>query len=173
MADTVSVALGLLTDPRVGLPVVLLLAAVALWIAANPATAPRRHRGERATPEPDADPVSRTYLALRREAYSSVVAESHARLDRALLARSGKRLREIPWRARAAKRLGIPDPKGLRESHQRLEALYLWSVRLETASLLRWDFWRSRDASRAQLRIRLGQRLGVVDRQLRRLGYAP
>jgi hypothetical protein len=173
MADAPTILLGLLTDPRVGLPILLLVAATVAWVAARPAGEPRRHRSEASPPEPDADPVSRTYLAVRREAYSSLLVETHVRLDRALLARSGRRLRDIPWRAGAAKKLGVPDAKGLRDSLHGLESLYLWSVRLETASLLRWDFWRSIEASRIQFRLRLAEQLKVVDRQLRRLGYVP
>jgi hypothetical protein len=173
MVDAPSLLWGLLTDPRVGVPIVLLVAATVTWIAARPAAEPRRHRSEAMPPEPDADPVSRTYLAVRREAYSSVLVETHVRLDRALLARSGHRLRDIPWRPSAAKKLGVPDAKGLRESRHGLESLYLWSVRLETASLLRWDFWRSLEASRIKFRHRLADQLATVDRQLQRLGYVP
>ncbi|MCI4332963.1 MAG: hypothetical protein L3K01_04455 [Thermoplasmata archaeon] len=173
MVDPYTLLLGFVTDPRVGLPLLLLLAATVTWVVASPASEPRRHRGERVPPEPDADPVSRTYLALRREAYSSVLVETHVRLDRALFARTGRRLKDIPWLPSTAKRVGVPDPKGLRDSLRGLESLYLWSVRLETASLFRWDFWRSREASRAKFRTRLSERLQVVDRQLTRLGYAP
>jgi hypothetical protein len=173
MADLLTVALGLVTDPRLGLPVVLLAAATVLWVAALPASEPRRHRAESVAPEPDADPVSRTYTALKHEAYSSVVVETHDRLDRALMARTGRRLQEIPWLPSTARRLGVPDSKGLRGSRQELDSLYLWSARLETSSWLRWDFWRTDDGSRAKFRERLSERLGIVDRQLNALGYAP
>ncbi|MCI4325832.1 MAG: hypothetical protein L3K00_08165 [Thermoplasmata archaeon] len=173
MVDAPTILLGLVTDPRVGLPILLLAGATVAWVASHPGSEPRRHRSEASAPEPDADPVSRTYLAVRREAYSSLLVETHVRLDRALLARTGRRLRDIPWRASAAKTLGVPDAKALRASLRGLESLYLWSVRLETASLLRWDFWRSIEASRVQFRIRLAAQLQLVDHQLRRLGYVP
>jgi hypothetical protein len=173
MTDLLTVALGLLTDPRLGVPVVLLAVATVVWVVAFPASEPRRQRGEAATPEPDGDPVSRTFVALRHEAYSSVVVETHDRLERALVARTGKRLEDIPWRPSLARRLGIQDSKGLRQSRQELSSLYVWSARLETASWLRWDFWRTEAGSRAKFRDRLADRLGVVDRQLAALGYAP
>jgi hypothetical protein len=173
LVDALTFAFDVVTDPRVGLPILLFASAILLWVATRPASDPRWERGEPAPPEPNRDAVSRTYLAVRKEAYSSVLVETHHRLDRAMFARSGHRLGEIPWFASAARRLGVPDPKGLRGSRISLDSLYLWAVRLETSSWRRWDFWRSDAASRAKFRERLSERLTVVDCQLHSLGYAP
>ncbi|MGI0052670.1 MAG: hypothetical protein ACRECR_00210 [Thermoplasmata archaeon] len=158
-----------LSDPKVGLPMILLAAAAAAWLAARPSTDPRRRGVEPAPPRPDRDAVSRTYLALEDGAYSEVLAESYDRLERALLARTGHALAEIPWRLRSAQRLGIPEPAALRTTRDRIEQGRLWAARLETDSWLRWDFWRSRESSRRLFLARLPTLLGRIDGHLDRL----
>ncbi|MCI4357281.1 MAG: hypothetical protein L3K18_09145 [Thermoplasmata archaeon] len=171
--DPVSAVLGFLTDPRVGLPIVLLGVAAAGWYLVGAPADPRRTGWEPSQPEPDRDPVSRTFLALRREAYSTVLLEVYGRLDSALRAKTGRRLGEIPWRTDAGRKLGIPQPRELERTRIALDSLYVWAVRLETNSLLRRDFWRSWESSRRQFLARAADRLRVVDRQLTSLGYAP
>jgi len=169
----INIVLGVLVDPRVGLPVVLLSAAVVLWMAGRPSADPVRRRREPSPPAPDADPVSRTYVALRRGAYSEILDSTYDRLDRAVDARAGVGLREIPWSTRSAVAKGIPDPRGLRRTADALDSLIVWAVALETGSPLRWDFWRTYESSRTQFQRRLAEHLGVVDRHLTQLGFTP
>jgi hypothetical protein len=154
-------------------PVVLLAAAVVVWAVGGPGAVPTRRRGERSAPPPDADPVSRTYVAIRQGAYSEILDATYDRLDRAVTARAGCHLREIPWRRRAAAKLGLADPAGLRRSREGLDGMIQWAVALETGSPLRWDFWRTYESSRARFQVRLTQWLGKVDQQLHALGFTP
>jgi hypothetical protein len=117
--------------------------------------------------------VSRTYVALRNGAYSEVLDTTFDRLDRAVDARAHCRLRSIPWLDGPARRLGLSDPKGLRQSRDALNGLIVWAVALETGSPLRWDFWRTQESSRARFQSRVSERLSVVDRQLTSLGFTP
>jgi hypothetical protein len=162
-----------LTDPRVGLPVVVLAAAAVVWVASPWSSEPVRRRGEPSTRAPDADPVSRTYVALRQGAYSEVLDATYDRLDRAVGARAGCHLREIPWRPRAAEKLGLADPKGLRRSRDGLDGMIQWAVALESGSPLRWDFWRTYESSRARFQVRLAEWLRQVDLQLTALQFTP
>lgn len=164
--DAVSTAFGLLTDPRVGLPILLVAVALVLWAAAWPRRRPRSVGFEPATPEPDRDPVSRTYLALEREEYSSVLHETYDRLDEAIRRRTGRGLAEIPWTEAAGRRAGFPHPRRLRRTRDALGALELWAERLEADSPFRWDFWRSAGASRRRFRTRLLAVFATVDREL-------
>ncbi|MCI4326235.1 MAG: hypothetical protein L3K16_01155 [Thermoplasmata archaeon] len=173
LATLVSELLDLLSDPRVGIPVLLLLLAFVLWVAGRPSREPVRRRSEPAERAPDGDPVSRTYVALRNGAYSEVLDTTFERLDRAVDAKSHCHLRTIPWTDGSARRLGLPDPKGLRQSRDALNSLIVWAVALETGSPLRWDFWRTQESSRARFQARLSERLSVVDRQLTSLGFTP
>jgi len=171
--DPSTVLWGFVTDPRVGVPVLLLGAATLLWFAMDTPAEPRRAGWEPATPEPDRDPVSRTFVALRHESYSTVLLESYARLDAALKARTGRRLGEIPWSTKGARKLGIPQPRELEKTRIGLDSLYVWAVRLETDSILRRDFWRTWETSRVVFLRRLAARLHAVDGHLTNLGYAP
>ncbi|HEV8050623.1 MAG TPA: hypothetical protein VGP88_08525 [Thermoplasmata archaeon] len=151
----------------------LLSATVVLWMAGRPSAEPVRRRREPSERAPDADPVSRTYVALRQGAYSEILDSTFDRLDRAVDARAGLGLREIPWSIRAGQARGLPDPRGLRRSRDALDSLLVWAVALETGNPLRWDFWRSYESSRLQFQRRLAEHLGEVDRYLTQLGFAP
>jgi hypothetical protein len=169
----VPVLTGVLLDPRVGLPVVLLAVAVVVWVAGRPSGDPVRRRGERAERAPDADPASRTYVAIRHGAYSEILDATYDRLDRAVDAKAGCHLRAIPWRARTARQMGLTDPKGLRKCREALDSLLVWAVTLETGSPLRWDFWRTNEASRVRFQRRLTEWLREVDHHLTALGFTP
>ncbi|MHB8352575.1 MAG: hypothetical protein ACYDFT_07825 [Thermoplasmata archaeon] len=169
MTGVEALLLSFLTDPRVGFPALLLIVAAGLWLVRGPVGGPRRTGAESRPPRPDRDPVSRTYLALEEENYGELLNESFDRLDRALEARTGHHLTEIPWRRRAARRLGIPEPEGLRAVRDRLINFRAWAYRLEADSWLRWDFWRSRELSRRRLLTELPPLLGRIDGHLDRL----
>lgn len=169
MTGTVALLLSFATDPRVGIPALLLGAAGTLWLLTGPVGTPRCRGAESPPPRPDCDPVSRTYLALADESYGELLAESFDRLDRALRIRTGHRLSDIPWRRRAARRLGIPEADRLRAVRDRLLRFRAWADRIETDSWLRWDFWRSREQSRRRLLTELPTLLGRIDGHLDRL----
>lgn len=165
--------LSALLDPHVVLPILLLTAAVVLWLAARPAREPRTSGWEPAPAEPDRDEVSRSYLPLARGEYSPVLRTAYWRLDAACAARTGRTLRQIPWRRRSRAKLPVPDPEGLLAARLALDALELWAVQLEAGSWVRRDFWRSRWASREALLQRIDPALDLVDRQLTLLEVAP
>ncbi len=165
--------LGLLTEPRVGLPLTLIVAGLAAWYALGTRGEPRRSSWEAAPPLSDAESVSRTYLALYRGEYSVAVREMRDRLDRRVRARTGRSMHELPWRGGAQRRLGIPDPRRLRASREVLDGLERWAYRLETGSYFRWDFWRSAESSQRALHARLGSGLLQAGQTLRRFDPAP
>lgn len=167
--DAVALAESFLTDPRVGIPALSLAVAGALWGLLGSPAVPRRRGAEAPAMRPDHDPVSRTYLDLDEGNFSGLLAEGHDRLDLALKERTGHHLEEIPWRRRAAARLGIPEAPALRLLRDRLVSYRAWAFRLETDSWLRWDFWRTREQSRRRFLAELPLLLGRVDRQLTRL----
>jgi hypothetical protein len=171
--DSLSIVWDLVSNPTIGLPVVLLVAASAVWSLRGVPPGRLTVGFEPRIPDPDRDPVSRTFVALRRHAYSEVVRQVYERLDRALIVRCHLALAEVPWRRSVARRLGVPDPKGLEQSRIALDSLHLWAARLETNSLFRRDFWRSPEASRQAFLRRLAKRLAIVDAQLRTLTSPP
>jgi hypothetical protein len=158
---------GLLSDPRFGIPLMLLAFALATWLLAGPARQPRREGWERPVAPPDRDPVSRSYLAVERGQYSVLLREAYDRLDRAVATRTGRSISALPWRVRKARALGVPDPKGLSRLRSEFGALEIWSLRLETDSWLRRDFWRSAEASRRRFTRRLAGLLALLDGQLK------
>ncbi|MCI4346853.1 MAG: hypothetical protein L3K07_08920, partial [Thermoplasmata archaeon] len=81
--DTLHIFLLHLANPRIGLPLLLLVVAILLWLAAAPRGRPRTKGFDPPVPVPDRDPVSRTVLALRTETYSAVLLEAFDRLDAA------------------------------------------------------------------------------------------
>jgi hypothetical protein len=173
VADPVTFAWDIVSNPTVGIPLLVLIAATTIWTYLGVP----RHRWtigeEPMAPEPDRDPVSRTYVALRRNSYATVAWQVYERLDVALVRRTSLHLTEIPWRRSKAARLGIPDPRGLESSRIALYSLYVWASQLEGNSILRRDFWRSWDGSRAVLLERLAERMAIVEHQLQRLASAP
>jgi hypothetical protein len=169
LADVAGSLLALLRDLRIGLPLLLLSSTALLALLAWPRREPVRAGSERPPRAPERDPYSRTYLSLQHGRFSAVLHEAYDRLDRALEGRTGHRLHTVPWRRAAARRAGIPDPRGLDRCRQRLDRLELWSLQLEQGSYVRLDFWRSRDDSRRRLLARLDPALATVDRYLRDL----
>lgn len=165
--------MGFVRDPRVGLPLLLLAEAAILLAVLRPKAGPRRTGWELPPREPDRDAVSRTYLALRRGMFSPVLHESYDRLDRAVRARTGRALYELPWLARSASRLGLRDAQGLYRLRNRIDAYELWALRLESDSWLRHDFWRSQESSRAKFLERLPPLFDRIDARLELLKETP
>ena len=169
LADPVGALLAMVEDVHFGLPLLLLLAGTIRALVAWPRRAPVRSGLERPPRDPERDAYSRTYLSLERGAYAAILREAYERLDRALRARTGVALGAIPWRAAAARRARIPDPKGLTRVRETLDRLELWSVQLEQGSVVRLDFWRTRDGSRRRLLARIDPALARVEQHLREL----
>ena len=159
-------------DLRLGLPLLLLMAGTLIALFGWPRRDPMRAGLERPPRDPERDPYSVTYLSLERGAYASVLREAYERLDRALRARTGVALADIPWRRSVARRRHIPDPKGLERCRQTLDRLELWSLQLELGSLVRLDFWRGRARSRRHLFARIDPALGRVEHYLSLLEQA-
>jgi hypothetical protein len=169
MTGPLELTLEALSDPRAFLPLIVLTAALAAWIAFGPAREPRRAGYEPPLPAPDRDAVSRLRGAMDRGECAPFVRAAYERLDRAVLARTGRPLGELPRRSAAARRAGLPDPREVARLRQRLDALELWAERLDSRRGLRRDFWRTEPASRRQLTSRLPALLASVDRQVERL----
>lgn len=158
--------IALLLDPRVGLPLLLMGAAGACWLVFAPRGAPRTSGFDRPVPVPDRDPVSRTVVALRREEYSAVLLEAYDRLDTSLQRHRGIPLDEVERPARGVAPLPAVERRRYRRLAVRLTRLHLHALSLETGTWVRWDFWRSLEASRRWFFRRLDPLLVEVDRDL-------
>jgi hypothetical protein len=165
--------LRLLFDPRVGLPILCLASAGAIWLLFAPRGRPRTTGFDPAVPVPDRDPVSRTVVALHEEAYSQILLEAYDRLDASLRRHRGIALEEVDRPAPPGAGLPRPERRELRRLASDLTQLQLHALRLETGSRLRWDFWRSLESSRRWFFRRLDALLGQVDRRLTLLARAP
>lgn len=156
----------MLLDPRVGLPLLLVTAAAVAWLLLAPRGLPRSTGFDPPVPVPDRDPVSRTVVALRLEQYSTVLLEAYDRLDASLRRHRGTPLDEVDRSPTGAPPLAPADRRRYRRRAARLTQLHLHALRLESGSWLRWDFWRSLEASRRAFFRRLDSLLGEVDRDL-------
>jgi hypothetical protein len=171
MSDLETTLVALLLDPRIGLPTVLLVVGIVAAALLYPRSAPRVHGHESLNVTSDKDPVSRTYLAIQRQRYSTVLAETYRRLDRAVEFRTGAPMRGLPRRSSAMRDAGVPDPRGLRRVQHALDSLEWRAHRLEAATWLRADFWRSEAGARAHLLERSRKVFLSVDEQLRLLEH--
>ncbi|MCI4323607.1 MAG: hypothetical protein L3K03_06270 [Thermoplasmata archaeon] len=158
-------------NPTVGLPVVLIAGGLAVWtFASAPRVSPRRIGWDPAYPTNDRDPVSRTYWAIDHGEYSHVLSETYDRLNVALLDKTGVPLDQVPRSRRAAAQKKIPRAQELRALRGGIDRLYVWSLSLERGTWLRWDFWRTPEASRrvftaefARLLQRIGAQLKLLE----------
>jgi hypothetical protein len=155
-----------LLDPRVGLPLLLIVVSGLAWLLLAPRGRPRTTGFDPPVPVPDRDPVSRTVVALRTEEYSAVLLEAYDRLDASLRRHRGMPLDEVDRPPTGAKPLPPAERRRYRRLASNLTQLHLHALRLESSSWLRWDFWRGLEASRSWFFRRLDSLLGEVDRDL-------
>ncbi|MCI4367219.1 MAG: hypothetical protein L3K08_05670, partial [Thermoplasmata archaeon] len=139
---------GFISDPRWGIPYLLLLEATILWVAWNP-RAPTLLGARRISwTRPEGDAVSRMYYALQDQRYSVIVRWSRERIEELYVARSGVRLPTLPWTLRRRSPI-VSDPYNLRRLTQDL-GNFEWEAReREVGVHLRWAFWRTRQRDSA------------------------
>ncbi|MCI4317899.1 MAG: hypothetical protein L3J96_05115 [Thermoplasmata archaeon] len=132
-----------MTDPTVGLPILLLSATLGVWLFSN-------LRGFR-SPEltrttwlrPDRDAVSQTFYAIEDGRYSRLVRAVYDRCDRAVHTRYGVGLAELGWRPWPTKAGLIPERKELLQIRDSLSRRFTEAVGRELPFRFRWAFWRS------------------------------
>jgi hypothetical protein len=135
--------IGFISDPRWGIPFLLLLEATILWIAWNPRAPGLLGARRTSWTRPEGDAVSRMYYALQDRRYSIVVRWSRERIEELYRARSGLKLPALPWTLRRRSK-AIEDPYNLRRLTLELSA-FEWEAReREIGVHLRWAFWRTR-----------------------------
>jgi hypothetical protein len=134
---------GFISDPRWGIPFLLLLEATILWVAWNP-RAPTILGARRASwSRPEGDPVSRMFYAVQDQRYSVIVRWSRERIEELYHARSGAKLPTLPWTLRR-RSLSPTDPYNLRRVTQDLSNFEWAALERETGVRIRWAFWRTR-----------------------------
>jgi hypothetical protein len=135
---------GFISDPRWGIPFLLILEATILWVAWNPRSPPLLGARRTSWARPEGDAVSRMYYAVQDRRYSVLVRWSRERIEELHRARSGgARLPALPWTFRRRSR-SPSDPYVLRRLTLDLST-FEWEAReRELGVHLRWAFWRTR-----------------------------
>ena len=135
--------LGLILDPRFGIPFLVLVEGSVLWFAWSPRPLAPLGARRQSWHRPGGDPVSRMYYALRDQQFSTLVRWSRERIEELYQARSGGRLPAFPWSWRH-RSTGPTDPYVLRRLTLDLGG-FEWEAREREIGLhVRWAFWRSR-----------------------------
>lgn len=160
--------LGLVLDPRFGIPFLVLLEATLLWVAWNPRANPPLGARRRSWRQPQGDAISRIYYALRDEQFSTLVRWSRQRIEELYEARAHAPLPALPWTFRRG-RGGPEDPYALRRLTLDLGS-FEWEAReREIGVHVRWAFWRTRARDRALYRARVGALLDRAETAIRGL----
>src|SRR5215470_15879154 len=103
-----------LTNPVLGVPVLLIAAAVLMCVVLRPRSLlPLRARGTREVPPSD-DAVSRIHRAVEAQENSALVEVAWTHLDNSVRRRFRVGINEIPWRTARAERMGISGSRRLR-----------------------------------------------------------
>ena len=157
---------GFISDPRWGIPFLLLLEATILWVAWNP-RAPSLLGARRSSwTRPEGDAVSRMYYAVQDRRYSVIVRWSRERIEELYAARSGAKLPTLAWTFRR-RSPDLADPYNLRRLTGDL-AGFEWEAReREVGVHLRWAFWRTRRRDAALYEARVSR---ILDRAHRSIG---
>ncbi len=152
--------LGLLIDPRFGVPFLLLVEATMIWTYTRPrglATlgALRQGRGR-----PAGDPVSRMFHAIGDRRFSVVIRWSRERLGELYQARNGHPL-PTPLLSLHREPAEAPGDLGTLQRLNRDLSTFEWEAREREAGLhYRWTFWRTRRGEEARYRARVARLLG-------------
>jgi len=130
----------LVTEPTLGVPILLTLGAAAGWLLWSPRPLERPPPVRRSWFPPTTDPVSLVYYALADDRYSAVLATVYERLDRSVERRHHIVIAQLPFFH--PERTGVPDPKGLRRAARKIRGVYAEALQRESPYWFRWAFWR-------------------------------
>ncbi len=130
----------LVTEPTLGIPILITLLATAGWFLWSPRPLERPPPVRRSWYPPTTDAVSLIYYALADGRYSAVLATVYERLDRAVERSHHIVIAQLPlW---DAERTGVPDPAGLRRAARKIRGVYAEALQRESPYWFRWAFWR-------------------------------
>ncbi|MCI4350221.1 MAG: hypothetical protein L3K15_01735 [Thermoplasmata archaeon] len=159
--DALSALSSLFREPTLGLPIALLVIALALWLAwpSSARRAPARRAGGWSPPSTDL--VSQTYFALANGEYSRVLEEVDDRFAAAVERGRGQPIDRLPRTRSAGARQGISDAVELRRCHRELIGLRASAISRESRFFVRWAFWRTEADDRSRF-------LRAIDREIER-----
>jgi hypothetical protein len=147
--------IGLVVDPRWGIPVLLMLEAALLWVAWNPRPPPALGAQRGSWTRPSGDPVSRIFYALGDGQYSVLLRWTRERIAELYQARNGEPLPASVFGIRAWLR-GLPeDSSRVRRLAREIGAQEWEAHERETGGHVRWAFWRTKARDEAIYRDRI------------------
>ena len=162
---------GLLTEPTVGIPFLLTLAAVAGWLLWSPRPLERPPAIRRTWFPPTVDPVSQIYYALADGRYSAVLGTVYERLDGSVEKKYGLVIGQIPvFRPDGS---GIPDASGLKRAAKGIRRVYAEALQRESPFWFRWAFWRSAEADEQRFLSRVDDAISVSSHWISTLEGTP
>ena len=142
MASLLGPWTGLLTDPTIGIPILLVAVTLGVWLFSN-FTGFRSAELTRTTwLRPDRDAVSQTFYAIEDRKYSRLLRAVYDRCDRAIHLRYSVGLADLGWRPWPTKAGRIPERKELLEIRDALSRRFTEAVGREQPFRVRWAFWR-------------------------------
>jgi hypothetical protein len=163
---------GFISDPRWGIPFLLMLEATILWAAWNPRAPATLGARRTSWVRPDGDPVSRMFYALGDERFSIIVRWSRERIEELYEARSGQPLPAIPWGL--FRRPDLPDNRfHLRRLTLDLGAIEWDAQEREAGDHIRWAFWRTRERDSTLYKARVDRLLTRAQNAILDLEAAP
>ena len=148
----------LLTEPTVGLPILLTLGLAAAWLLWSPRPLERPPAVRRTWYPPTTDPVSLVYYALADGRYSTVLGTVYERLDEAVEGRYHIVIGQLP--VLSTEDAPIPGAQGLRRAARQIRRAYSEALQRESPYWFRWTFWRPEEIDRDRF-------LGRVDDAIR------
>jgi len=131
----------LLTEPTLGVPILISLVAMVAWLWWSPRPLERPPLVRRTWFAPTTDPVSLVYYALADGRYSAVLATVYERLDRACERAHGIVIAQIP--IFHAEQTGVAQPAALRRAARQIRRAHAEALQRESPFWFRWAFWRS------------------------------
>lgn len=132
--------LDLLTEPTIGVPILLTLGGMAAWFLWSPRPVERPPSVRRSWFPPTTDPVSTVYYALADGRYSTILATVYERLDRAVERKYHLVIGQLPLFR--PERTGVPNAAELRRASRKVRTAYAEALQRESPFWFRWAFWR-------------------------------
>jgi hypothetical protein len=149
----------LLTEPTIGVPLLVTLGLLAAWLLWSPRPLERPPALRRTWFAPSTDAVSLVYYALADERYSVILGTVYERLDRAVERRFHLVIAQLPMFARRDS--AVPEAPRLKRAARRIRSAYAEALQRESPYWFRWAFWRSARSDEDQFLARVDDAIRV------------